>query len=90
MLIGHLAAGKTSVKRSLLGEEFEDQHLTTDGVDTHDTCVVNVDTAINWQKGRPMYNLLLTVWMCIQALPILTTRLMASEILAMQPEMSIL
>ncbi len=51
MLVGHFAAGKTSVKRSLLHEQFVQEHKTTDGVETQDTCVVNVDTAVNWQKG---------------------------------------
>ena len=51
MLVGHFAAGKTSVKRSLLHEAFEGDHKTTVGVETEDTCTVNVDTAVNWQKG---------------------------------------
>lgn len=53
MLIGHFAAGKTSVKRSLLQEPFVKEHLTTDGIEMKDqTCVVDVDTAVNWQKGE--------------------------------------
>ena len=40
MLVGHFAAGKTSVLRSLLNEDFRDEHVTTDGVDTEET--VNV------------------------------------------------
>ena len=51
MLVGHFAAGKTSVKRSLLHEQFVQEHQTTDGVETQDTCVVNVETTVNWQKG---------------------------------------
>ena len=37
MLVGHFAAGKTSVKRSLLNEEFVSQYLTTKGVETEET-----------------------------------------------------
>ena len=40
MLVGHFAAGKTSVKRSLLNEEFVSDHMTTRGVETEET--VNV------------------------------------------------
>ena len=52
MLVGHFAAGKTSVKRSLLCEKFVEEHETTDGIETEDTWVVNVDTAVNWQKSK--------------------------------------
>ena len=40
MLVGHFAAGKTSVKRSLLSEPFVQGHLSTEGVETEET--VNV------------------------------------------------
>ena len=40
MLVGHFAAGKTSVKRSLLSEPFVQDHLSTEGVETEET--VNV------------------------------------------------
>ena len=52
MLLGHFAAGKTSVKRSLLCEEFIEEYISTDGVDTEDMCVVDVNTTVNWQKSR--------------------------------------
>ncbi len=52
MLVGPYGAGKTSVKRSLLHEKFVHTHETTDGIETVDqTCVVNIDTAVNWRKG---------------------------------------
>ena len=58
MLVGHFAAGKTSVKRSLLNEPFEGEHLTTDGVETEET--INVHMSVvkegegerTWEKGR--------------------------------------
>ena len=56
MLVGHFAAGKTSVKRSLLGEPFDTRHITTDG-HTKNTCEVTVHPAeidkekSTWTKG---------------------------------------
>ena len=55
MLVGHFAAGKTSVKRSLLNQPFETEHLTTDGVETEDTVNVHTSVVDNknvWQKGE--------------------------------------
>ena len=56
MLVGHFAAGKTSVMRSLLNEDFIDKYVTTDGVETEETVdvfVVNVkkDKIYRWQRG---------------------------------------
>lgn len=52
MLVGHFAAGKTSVTRSLLHEPFEPEHLTTIGIETQDQdCTVDVNSAVNWRKG---------------------------------------
>jgi hypothetical protein len=55
MLVGHFAAGKTSVKRSLLNEDFVEEHLTTDGVETEETVNVHTSVVDNknvWQKGE--------------------------------------
>ena len=38
------------MKRSLLGEKFVTEYKATDGVEIEDTCVVDVDKAMNWQK----------------------------------------
>ena len=57
MLVGHYGVGKTSVKRSLLNEEFQEEWLPTDGVETEDTISVHTSlvkedgTACTWQKG---------------------------------------
>ena len=51
MLVGHFAAGKTSVKRSLLNEEFVRKHLTTKGVETEDTVNVFVTYVKDEGKG---------------------------------------
>ena len=57
MLVGHFAAGKTSVKRSLLSEPFVQEHRSTEGVETEET--VNVipahveedkEGAATWEK----------------------------------------
>ena len=50
MLVGHFAAGKTSVKRSLLNEKFVRKHLTTKGVETEDT--VNVFMTYVKDEGK--------------------------------------
>ena len=59
MLVGHFAAGKTSVKRSLLNEEFVPMHLTTEGVETEETVNVVVTHvkdegkgSLRWEKVR--------------------------------------
>ncbi len=59
MLVGHYAAGKTSVKRSLLNEPFEKKHLTTDGVETEETVNVQISVVDEnkpgvWKKGERM------------------------------------
>ena len=52
MLLGHFGAGKTSVKRSLLYEPFENKHLSTDAIDVADhQCLVDINNSINWQPG---------------------------------------
>ena len=57
MLVGHFGAGKTSVKRSLLNEEFVSQHVTTEGVETEETVKLymthvteNGEGAFRWKK----------------------------------------
>ena len=50
MLVGHFAAGKTSVKRSLLNEEFVPKHQATEGVETEDT--VNVFMTHVKEEGK--------------------------------------
>ena len=57
MLVGHFAAGKTSVKRSLLNEDFVEEHLTTDGVKTEQTVSVHMSVVkkgeiLEWKEGR--------------------------------------
>ena len=72
LIVGHSGAGKTSVKRSLLGEAFEKDHVPTEGVSTgHDVCTVDVasgsvfnldkagKTKKNWKNGRPKFKQLL-------------------------------
>ena len=51
MLVGHFAAGKTSVKRSLLNEEFVAEHLTTEGVETGDSVNVFMTYVTEERKG---------------------------------------
>ena len=53
MLVGKYGAGKTSVMRSLLGEDFEDKHLETIGVETEgkvDVYLSAVEENVRWQK----------------------------------------
>lgn len=53
MLVGYFSAGKSSVKRNLLNEKFLENHDSTVGIDTEDqTCVVDVETAVDWQKSE--------------------------------------
>ena len=59
MLVGHFAAGKTSVKRSLLNETFVPEHQATKGVETEDTVKVFVaqvkkkgKESLRWEKVR--------------------------------------
>lgn len=52
MLVGCFGVGKSSVKRSLLYEPFEPDHVTTIGIETHNQdCSVDVDTAVDWKIG---------------------------------------
>ena len=53
MLVGHFGAGKTSVKRSLLGDEFKEEYETTDGVDTDD--MVEVASAAVEKGENPQW-----------------------------------
>ena len=50
MLVGHFAAGKTSVKRSLLNEDFVSRHQTTEGVEAEES--VNVFTTRVKEEGN--------------------------------------
>ena len=59
MLVGHFAAGKTSVKRSLLNEEFVPKHQETEGVETEETVNVSMthvkeegEGSFRWEKVR--------------------------------------
>ena len=51
MLVGHFAAGKTSVKRSLLNERFVSEYLTTKGVETEETVNVFMTDTVKKRKG---------------------------------------
>ena len=51
MLVGHFAAGKTSVKRSLLSEPFVQGHLSTEGVETEETVNVILTHVEENKKG---------------------------------------
>ena len=51
MLVGHFAAGKTSVKRSLLSEPFVKVRLSTDGVETEETFNVILTHVEEDKKG---------------------------------------
>ena len=57
MLVGHFAAGKTSVKRSLLNEGFVEEYLTTDGLETEQTVSVHMSVVkkgeiLEWKEGE--------------------------------------
>ena len=51
MLVGHFAAGKTSVKRSLLDEKFVRKYETTEGVETENTVNIFVTDVKEEGKG---------------------------------------
>ena len=53
MLVGHFAAGKTSVLRSLVNEDFREEHVTTDGVETEET--VKVQLSEVKEEGSAFY-----------------------------------
>ena len=53
MLVGHYAAGKTSVKRSLLNEEFVPDYRSTKGVETEEA--VGVFTTHVTKDGKGSY-----------------------------------
>ena len=55
MLVGHFAAGKTSVKRSLLSEPFVQGHLSTEGVETEETVNVIPTHVEENKKGTFMW-----------------------------------
>lgn len=48
MLIGPASAGKTSLKKSLLGIKFDPEEQSTVGIDPS-SCKVHVDQVKNWQ-----------------------------------------
>jgi GTPase SAR1 family protein len=53
MLIGQDRAGKTSLKKSLLGLSFDPKEPSTDGVDVDPSrFYVNVDNVIDWQISK--------------------------------------
>ncbi len=41
IFVGQSGAGKTSVKDTLMDVEFNPQHNSTDGIETHDSCKVS-------------------------------------------------
>ena len=55
MIVGHFGAGKTSIKRSLLNEEFINQHIPTQGISLGNECHVDVTDAVGWKRGRPSF-----------------------------------
>ncbi|XP_072025629.1 LOW QUALITY PROTEIN: uncharacterized protein [Amphiura filiformis] len=49
MLVGQDRVGKTSLKKSLTGQRNVLGETSTDGIDTMDTCQINVEDAKAWQ-----------------------------------------
>nr|XP_054764610.1 uncharacterized protein LOC129271251 [Lytechinus pictus] len=49
MLVGHDQVGKTSLKRSLMGQSYNSEEVSTDGIDTKDTCEINTQNASGWR-----------------------------------------
>ena len=63
MFVGHEGVGKTSLKRSLLGQKFVTEHLSTIGIDADPTdAKVEITHTTDWQqKGSiHLHNVLVT------------------------------
>jgi hypothetical protein len=53
MLIGQERAGKTSLKKSLLGLSFDPKEASTVGIDADPSCFcVDVDHVKNWRRAE--------------------------------------